>query len=152
MIKDQWRKLSHGLDLRFRHWSLGPWSFLLFLALGTEERRAVALHDAPYRRAAYKAGLAFAVVDAQGLLEVAGLAGFAQEVSQGGAAHFDGGGEDFLDGGDKGLEPGLGYLAGGFCRMDAGHEEGFAGVGVAHAHHDVGVHDDLLDGRGAALS
>ena len=104
------------------------------------------MDDAFDRRAAGVTGLGFAIVDAEGLFEVAGFAAFVEEIAQGGAAHFDGGGEDFADGGREAFEAREADFASGEGGADAGHEEGFAGVDVADADDAVAVHDEGLDG------
>ena len=104
------------------------------------------MDDAFDWRVAGVAGLGFAIVDAEGLFEVAGFATFVEEIAQGGAAHFDGGGEDFADGGREAFEAWEADFAGGECGANAGHEEGFAGVDVADADDAVAVHDEGFDG------
>jgi hypothetical protein len=104
------------------------------------------LDDAFDRGAAGVAGLGLAIVDAEGLFEVAGFATFVEEIAQGGAAHFDGGSEDFADGGGEAFEAREADFAGGEGGADAGHKEGFAGVDIADADDAVAVHDEGFDG------
>ena len=95
------------------------------------------------------AGLIFTIIDVKGLFEIAGFATFVKEVAQSGAAHFDGGGEHFLNGFDEFYKAGEADLSCGERGADAGHEKRFTGVDVADTHDDMAVHDEALDGGAA---
>src|SRR6185437_17067782 len=73
---------------------------LSFLALGTIEGRTASLHNAFDRAATVfpGAGLAFAAIDQEMMLEIAGIAGRLGMVAQGRAARRDSGFQNCLDG------------------------------------------------------
>ena len=100
--------------------------------------------------AADAAGLILAIVDVEGLLEVAGGAAFVDEVAQRGATLFESGGQHFADGGGQAAVAGEREPSGGALGRDTGAEQRFAGVDVADADDDVAVHDEGFDGGGAA--
>src|SRR5690606_8139230 len=108
------------------------------LPLAARAPGAGALADAglAQRGPAGRAGQAAAAVDRQFLLEVAGRPVGAEEVAQGGAAAGDGVTEDLLHRLGQGDVAGAGDLAGRAQRRDAGAEQAFGGVDVAHADHD----------------
>lgn len=118
----------------------------LLLALGAIEGGSVGLNDAPDGGVAGVASLGFPVVDAQGLFEVTRLAVLVEEVPQGGAAHFDGGGENLANGGGESFETWEADFAGGEGGANAGHKQGFTGINVANADDTMAVHDQGFDG------
>lgn len=102
------------------------------------------------RGGAVGAGMAGALVDAELLLEVAGLAVGVDEIPQGGASLFDRLVENLADGFDQTGELWQGQAVGRGCGANAGQIEGFAGVDIAHSDHNFWVHDHLLDRRFSA--
>lgn len=99
------------------------------------------------RRPALFAGLSAATVDQQRLGKVAGLAVAVHKVPQGGSAHQDSGTERFPD---SFGQPVIAVEADSSCfsaGMDAGFEQGFIGVDVACANHDLIIHDERLHWR-----
>jgi len=97
------------------------------------------------------AGCAGPPIDLEPLGEVAGTAVLSLEVAKGGAALFDGGAEDRLDLLGQTPVTREGDAAGRAPGMDAGGEQGLAGVDIADADHRAGVHDEILDRGAAAL-
>ena len=101
-------------------------------------------------RAAGGAGGAGAGVDFEVVDEVAGLAFAADEIAEGGAAFPHGIRQYGLDGGDEFAAVGAAEAAGGAAGADAGEEQRFVGVDVAHAHHDAAIHNERFHGGFAA--
>ena len=64
--------------------------FLTFLAIDTEIRATLALNGFTDRVAAFAARLSLALINKEFLAEISGLAVFAKEIAQGGAALGDG--------------------------------------------------------------
>src|SRR5690554_2610339 len=95
----------------------------------------------------FGAGVAAATVHQQGLGKVARFAVAVHEVAQGGAAHQNGCAQGFANGFSQFVVTVQGNTAGFPFRVDAGFEQGFIGVDVAHADHNVVVHNERLDGR-----
>ncbi len=102
------------------------------------------------RGGALAAGFAGAAVDHVLELKEAADAGGVDVIGDGGAAEFDGAGEDLLEGGVEAGELGAGEAPGGAAGADAGAEEGFVGVDVADAVQDGLVEECGFDGELAA--
>lgn len=120
-----------------------------FLACRAEEGGALALHDGADRRAADPAGLAGTAIDRRLQLEVTRLALGAHKVTQAAAALLHRAREHLDDGPVQTIGSGTGNAACSDCGADARHEQGFGGIDVAHAHHNVAGQKHLLDGRTA---
>ena len=96
-------------------------------------------------RTATAARFAAAPVHPIVLLEVAGLARGVHKVAQAAAAQVDGFGQGRADFRDQFCATRQAEFSGSELRFDPGAEQRFVGVDVAHADHDVVVHDALFD-------
>src|SRR6185437_4519855 len=112
------------------------------LAARTPERGALAQHDLPDRRAAHPTRFAGAAIDVQLAEEITRRAIGTQEVAQGGAAAVDRQGEDALHFHGESSVACTRDGASRTTRVDAGREQGLAGVDVAHADHHRVVHQE----------
>src|SRR5574343_1262899 len=119
------------------------------LATGAVEAGPLSHDTPPDGGSAVPAGLSGATIHKVLLLEVARLTICANKVPQGAAACREG----CLQGAANGLHEsgatGQPEGVGGGVRGDAGPEQAFGGVDVAHPHNPVPVHDEAAD-RGAA--
>src|SRR5579862_4585036 len=114
------------------------------LAAGAVEGAAARLDQAADEMAASGAGLSLATVGGQRDLELAASSLAVGEVVERGAALRDGAPEH-RDGRAGEALPARGSdAAHRACRVDAGGEEGLAGVDVAEADDDAGVHEERL--------
>src|SRR5690554_541528 len=93
------------------------------LAVGAVDAGPLPEGDEAQLGAALPAGLAVTAVDVEALLEVARLAGTADEVAQGGAALGDGRGQHLPGGGGQAVVALAADATGGTARVDARHEE-----------------------------
>src|SRR5690606_23491983 len=96
--------------------------------------------------AAEGAGFAATAIHQQRLLKIAWFAVATDEVAQGGAALLDGALQYILDVARQPLIAFETDATGAALGMNATEEQRFIGVDVAHAHHDMAVHDEALDG------
>lgn len=122
---------------------------LLFLATPAVKTGTLPLFDLFDERATASARLPCPAIYPIGLLEVAGLPRGVDEVAQCAAAQVDGFGQRRADFRDQFCATRPAEFSGGELRFDTGAEQRFVGVDVAHADHDVVVHDALLDADAA---
>src|SRR6185312_7474852 len=120
------------------------------LAAWAPERGALAQHDLPDRGAAHATRFAGAAIDVQLAEEIARRAIGTEEVAQGGAAALDRQGEDALHFHGESSVACARDGASRTTRVDAGGEQGLAGVDIAHADHHRVVHQEQFHRRGAA--
>lgn len=113
--------------------------------MGAEKCRALALPDLPDGGAAYSAGLFGAIVNQMLQLEITAVAAAINIVAQGAAAGVNGSLKCLLYCQLQTLAALFADAVGCGCRVNAGAEQGFAGVDVANANQQLAVHDDLFD-------
>src|SRR5690606_20405737 len=99
--------------------------------------------------AAEGAGFAATAIHQQRLLKIAWFAVATDEVAQGGAALLNGALQYILDVARQPLIAFETDAPGTTLGMNATEEQRLIGVDIAHAHHDMAVHDETLDGAGA---
>src|SRR6185312_4492857 len=116
------------------------------LALRAEVARALSLCDQADQGTASAAALTIAFIDVELLAEGAGIAVGAHVITQCRAAGADRGAEGGAHGAQQARAIALGEPAGAATRMDAGAKQGLAGVDVADARDQPGVHQYLFDG------
>lgn len=115
------------------------WS-LLRLAYRAVKSRSSGNHDFFYDRTAHLAALAFAAIDLQLQLKIAGVAIGAQEIGNGRTAGGNGLVQNFSCDLDNALPLGREQAV---CRaqgMDARGKENFVGVNIANAGDDAALH------------
>src|SRR6185312_6054860 len=120
------------------------------LAARTPECGALAQHDLPDRRAAHATRFAGATIHVQLAEEITRCTIGTEEVAQGGAPALNCQGEDALH---LQREPHVARArngTSGAAWVDAGGEQGLAGVDIAHADHHRVVHQEQLHRCGAA--
>ena len=93
------------------------------------------------------AGCAGTPIDVEALGEVAGFAGAADEVAQGGAALGDGRGQHLLGGGGQAIVALASDATGSAARIDTGQKQRFAGVDIAHPDDHGVVHQERFHRR-----
>lgn len=121
------------------------WGYL-FLALRAVKARSLSLADLPDGYATADTGFTGFAVDVQMLAEITRPAIAIDKIPQRCTTLINGIIEYFLY--DLGEQPVFvsADVAGSTCRANTGHVQGFTGVDIADANHDVAVHDELLDG------